>query len=176
MTIDGVGEWATASIAVGDGNQLRLLQQIDFPNSLGLLYATMTAYCGFRVNGGEGKLMGLAPYGKPRYADLIREKLIRVFPDGSFALQPDYFAFGISNRMHTRQLEQLLGFPPREPESEIESCYEDLAASIQCVTGERVVDIARHARELTGCSQLCLAGRCGLELRRQQRAVGTEDF
>lgn len=162
LTIDGVGEWCTTTIGYGQQQRLKLLREINFPDSLGLLYGTFTAYCGFRVNGGEGKLMGLAPYGQPVYADLICEKLLHSFADGSFRLNPDYFRFGVSDQMHAPRLERLLGFPPRPPESALDQVYCDLAASVQKVTEQHVVELARVTQDLTGSRRLCLAGGVAL--------------
>ena len=162
LTIDGVGEWATTSIARGSGEEIQVLKEIHYPHSLGLLYSAFTWFCGFKVNSGEYKLMGLAPYGRPRYADRIREKLISVKPDGSYRLDMDHFAFLDENVMTNERFHELFDGPPRRPESQITRREMDVAASIQQVTEEVVLGLARHAREATGMSSLCLAGGVAL--------------
>jgi carbamoyltransferase len=163
LTCDGVGEWATTTLGVGEGNDLQILKEIRFPHSLGLLYSAMTYFCGFKVNSGEYKLMGLAPYGKPRYADVIREHLINVKPDGSFRLDLKYFEFTRTmNRLTNDAFHALFGGPPREPESRVTRREMDLAASIQLVTEEVVARLCVHLRELTGKANLCLAGGVAL--------------
>jgi carbamoyltransferase len=160
VTIDAVGEYTTTSISVGAGNQLDPVLRQDFPHSLGLLYSAFTDYCGFKVNSGEYKLMGLAPYGKPRYAGLIREHLVKIGEDGAFRLNLDYFAFlrPGAKRIVSPSFDALLGRPRRDPESEIDEFYADMAASIQQVFEEAVVKIARYAGAVTGMRKLCLAG------------------
>jgi len=162
LTMDGVGEWTTTSIAVGEGHDLRILKEMRFPDSLGLLYSAMTYFCGFRVNSGEYKLMGLAPYGEPKYADLIRENLIDIKDDGSFRLNMDYFGYLDDMVMTSKKFNTLFGGPPRPMESPITTREMDLARSIQVVTEEAVLALARHARELTGKKNLCLAGGVAL--------------
>ncbi|MEY3015361.1 MAG: hypothetical protein RIT45_4096, partial [Pseudomonadota bacterium] len=162
LTLDGVGEWACATLSVGEGNKLRILEQLDFPHSLGLLYSAVTYFCGFKVNSGEYKLMGLAPYGKPVYADLIRDKLLDIKEDGSFRLRMEYFGYLDDLKMTNDRFAELFGGPARDPESRITRREMDLAASIQAVTEELVLKIARHARELTGKRYLCLAGGVAL--------------
>jgi carbamoyltransferase len=163
LTCDGVGEWATTTLGVGEGSDLRILKEIRFPHSLGLLYSAFTYYCGFKVNSGEYKLMGLAPYGKPRYADQIREHLIAVKPDGSFRLNLEYFEYTRSMRRLTNDaFHALFDGPPREPESRITRREMDLAASIQLVTEEVVSKLCHHLRDLTGKRNLCLAGGVAL--------------
>ena len=162
LTLDGVGEWSTATLGVGEGNRLRLLQEIRFPHSLGLLYSAFTYFCGFRVNSGEYKLMGLAPYGRPLYAEGIREHLLDLRDDGSFRLDTSYFDYLGGLRMTNDRFHALFGGPPREPESPITQREMDVAASIQLVTEEIVLRIARHAREVTGKRHLCLAGGVAL--------------
>ncbi|MBI4514607.1 MAG: carbamoyltransferase [Deltaproteobacteria bacterium] len=162
LTLDGVGEWATGSIAVGAGETIRTLKETCFPHSLGLLYSAFTYFCGFKVNSGEYKLMGLAPYGTPRYADLIREHLIAVKPDGSFRLNLDYFGYLDSDVMTNERFAALFGGPPRRRETRITRREMDLAASVQQVTEEVVLRMAGHARELTGMRDLCLAGGVAL--------------
>ena len=162
LTMDGVGEWATASIGVGDGAKLELIEQLDFPHSLGLLYSAFTGFTGFRVNSGEYKLMGLAPYGHPRYTDLILDKLLDLKDDGSFRLKMDYFAYLSDLQMTNEKFAALFGGPARAPESPIMPREMDIARSVQEVTEEIVLRMARHAREITGKSNLCLAGGVAL--------------
>jgi len=163
LTCDGVGEWATTTLGVGEGADLRILKEIRFPHSLGLLYSAMTYFCGFKVNSGEYKLMGLAPYGKPRYADRIYEHLIAVKPDGSFRLNLKYFEHTRTMRRLTNdEFHELFDGPPRQPESRITRREMDLAASIQLVTEEVITKLCVHLRELTGKENLCLAGGVAL--------------
>ncbi|GMU23302.1 MAG: carbamoyltransferase [Phycisphaerae bacterium] len=162
LTIDGVGEWTTSAWGVGEGNRLRLSQEIRFPHSLGLLYSAFTYYCGFRVNSGEYKLMGLAPYGEPRYVDQILEHLIDLKPDGSFRLNMDYFNYCTGLTMTSRRFHRLFGGPPRVPESEMTQRTCDIARSIQQVTEEIVLGMGRHVHERTGQRYLCLAGGVAL--------------
>jgi carbamoyltransferase len=162
LTLDGVGEWATTTVGVGEGERLALLHEIPFPHSLGLLYSAFTYFTGFRVNSGEYKLMGLAPYGEPRYADLIREHLIDLRDDGSFRLNQEYFGYLDSLRMTNRRFEALFGGPPRRPETPITQRERDLARSVQEVTEEAVLRLARFARRETGKRHLCLAGGVAL--------------
>ncbi|BAJ28718.1 MULTISPECIES: carbamoyltransferase [Kitasatospora] len=162
LCVDGVGEWATTTLWHGRGGSLDALAEIRFPHSLGLLYSAFTYFCGFKVDSGEYKLMGLAPYGKPRYAELIRERLIDVKPDGSFRLDMRYFAYLRGEVMTGKGFEQLFGGPRRMPESPLTEREFDLAASVQQVTEEVVLKLARTARERTGESRLCLAGGVAL--------------
>lgn len=162
LTMDGVGEWATTSLARGRGNQIELTRELRFPHSLGLLYSAFTYFSGFRVNSGEYKLMGLAPYGRPIHADTIREHLIDVRPDGSFRLDMRYFDYGHGLRMTSPKFHQLFGRRPRRPETPIEQLDMDLAASIQVVTEEVVLRTARFLHETTGETNLCLAGGVAL--------------
>ncbi len=162
LTIDGVGEWATTTWGVGRGNKLELLGEILFPHSLGLLYSAFTQFCGFKVNSGEYKLMGLAPYGEPTYAEQIRRDLIDVRDDGSYALNLDHFGFLTQNRMVGRGFERLFGGPARKPESPLTQREMDLARSIQVVTEEVMLRLARHVHDKTGLKQLCLAGGVAL--------------
>lgn len=162
LTVDGVGEWATTTIGIGQGNEVTLLKELRFPHSLGLLYSAFTAYCGFRINSGEYKLMGLAPYGEPKYVATIYEHLVEVKPDGSLRLNLDYFQFLRSFRMTNEKFHRLFGGPPREPETPIEQRHMDVARSIQVVTEEVMLRLARHAREVTGKKNLCLAGGVAL--------------
>src|SRR5262245_49338798 len=169
LTVDGVGEWATASLGVGEGETLRMLKQISFPHSLGLLYSAFTHFTGFKVNSGEYKLMGLAPYGQGRYTQLILDHLIDIREDGSFRLDMDYFGYLDELTMTNRRFEELFGRPAREPEAPITSQDMDIARSIQEVTEEVMLRMARHARKETGKPYLCLAGgvavNCGANAR-----------
>ena len=162
LAVDGVGEWATTSLSVGEGERLEMLAQIDFPHSLGLLYSAFTYYCGFKVNSGEYKLMGLAPYGEPRYESLIRDHLIEFAPDGSYRLDLSYFGYLDSDVMTNERFDDLFGAPARTPESPIERRHMDLAASIQVVTEDAMRGLAHHARAATGATNLCLAGGVAL--------------
>lgn len=162
LTIDGVGEWATTTIGSGQANEIRLLKELRFPHSLGLLYSAFTDYCGFRINSGEYKLMGLAPYGQPKYVDAIYRELLDVKPDGSFWLNLDYFDFLRGTTMANQRFHDLFGGPPRGPEAKLEQRHMDVARSAQAVTEEILLRLARHAREITGERQLCLAGGVAL--------------
>ena len=162
LTLDGVGEWDTAAIGAGQGRELELLQTLSFPSSPGLLYSAFTAQCGFRVNSGEYKLMGLAPYGEPRYERAIRDHLIDLREDGSFALNLEYFNYCQGLTMTSRRFDRLFDGPPRKPESPLTRREADLAASIQVVIEDIVLRMAGTARRLTGQSRLCLAGGVAL--------------
>ncbi len=162
LTVDGVGEWATTMIARGDGNALSFLEELRFPHSLGLLYSAFTSYCGFRINSGEYKLMGLAPYGEPRYAAEIRDRLLSLHDDGSFRLNLDYFDFLRRDRMTNDRFHRAFGGPPRGPDEPVTARHCDLARSIQAVTEETMLRLARRARDVTGSSRLCLAGGVAL--------------
>lgn len=162
LTIDGVGEWTTTSIGAGKGSSIEIFEEIRFPHSLGLLYSAFTYYTGFRVNSGEYKLMGLAPYGVPRYRQLILDQLIDLKPDGSFRLNILYFDYCTGLRMTNQRFADLFGQPPRGPESELTQFHMDIAASIQAVTEEAVVGLTRRAAERTGLSNLCMAGGVAL--------------
>ncbi|MEE3330336.1 MAG: carbamoyltransferase [Myxococcota bacterium] len=162
LTLDGVGEWATGSIAVGRGNKIEMLQELRFPHSLGLLYSAFTYFTGFRVNSGEYKLMGLAPYGEPIYADKIMDNMIDLREDGSFRMDMSYFAYCYNDVMTAPKMDKLFDGPPRSAESAITQREMDIAASIQVVTEEIVLKIARHAHEKTGMKNLCLAGGVAL--------------
>lgn len=162
LTMDGVGEWCTTSIGMGTGNRLELISEIHFPHSLGLLYSALTYYTGFRVNSGEYKLMGLAPYGVPRFVQTIRDHLIDLKSDGSFWLNQDYFNYATGLTMTSRKFDALFGGPPRKPEDALTQREMDIAASIQHVTEEAVLGLARAARRETGQSHLCLAGGVAL--------------
>lgn len=162
LTLDGVGEWSTTSVGVGRGARVELFEEIDYPHSLGLLYSAFTYYCGFKVNSGEYKLMGLAPYGRPRYAQTIRDHLIDIKPDGSYRLNLDYFGYIDGMTMTSARFESLFGGAARNPESRITRREMDLAASIQAVTTEVVLALARHARKETGAKNVVLAGGVAL--------------
>jgi carbamoyltransferase len=162
LTIDGVGEWATATIAVAEGNRLQLLEQLAFPHSLGLLYSAFTYFTGFTVNSDEYKLMGLAPYGDGTYTDLIKDELLDIKEDGSFRLNMEYFGYLDSLVMTSRKFETLFGSPPRKPETPITRREMDMARSVQEVTEEIVLRMANHARVRTGKEYLCLAGGVAL--------------
>jgi len=162
VTLDGVGEWTTASWGVGRGNEVRLHKEIQFPHSLGLLYSAFTYYTGFKVNSGEYKVMGLAPYGEPRYADLILDKLLDLKDDGSFWLDQRYFNYCAGLTMTNRRFHRLFGEPPRRAESPLTQRHMDLAASVQRVTEEVMLRIARHVHAQTGLKHLCLAGGVSL--------------
>jgi carbamoyltransferase len=162
LTLDGVGEWATGSIAMGRGNRIEMLKELRFPHSLGLLYSAMTYFTGFRVNSGEYKLMGLAPYGEPIYRDVILDKLLDLKDDGSFRLDMSYFGYCNDDVMTSKKMEGLFGGPPRKAESEITQREMDIAASIQVVTEEIVLKIARYAHQLTGATKLTMAGGVAL--------------
>lgn len=162
LTIDGVGEWTTTSFGVGEGNQLHLDCELKFPHSLGLLYSAFTYYTGFRVNSGEYKLMGLAPYGEPKYVDLIKEKLIDIKEDGSFKLNMDFFDYCVGLTMTNSKFHKLFGGPPRKPETEIRPKDMDIARSIQEVTEEIILKIANHVFAVTKKDYLCLAGGVAL--------------
>jgi len=162
LTFDGVGEWATASYGTGKGNRIELSHVINFPHSLGLLYSAFTYYTGFRVNSGEYKLMGLAPYGEPKYADIIRRELIDIKEDGSFRLNMDYFPYGYDTVMVNRKFEALFGRPARQPETPISELDMDVAASIQKVTEEVMLKAANHVHRETGMKHLVLAGGVAL--------------
>jgi len=162
LTFDGVGEWATASFGVGRGNRIELSHELRFPHSLGLLYTAFTYYTGFKVNADEYKLMGLAPYGEPSYADLILEHLVDLKDDGSFRLDMSYFNYAAGLTMTSEKFHALLGGPPREPESEITKRHMDVAASIQKVTEEVMLRAVRHVHAKTGMRNLCLSGGVAL--------------
>ncbi|HOO76607.1 MAG TPA: carbamoyltransferase [bacterium] len=176
LTIDGVGEWATTSFGVGKDNRLTLMAEIDFPHSLGLLYAAFTYYCGFKVNSGEYKLMGLAPYGRPRFAPLIKEKMVDIKPDGSFRLNLDYFDYMVGNRMTNAAFHDLFGAPPRRSEDYIDQHYMDCAASIQEVTEEIMLKMVKNIHERTGMDNLCMAGGVALNCTANGRILREGPF
>ncbi|MFT4640813.1 MAG: carbamoyltransferase [Verrucomicrobiales bacterium] len=162
LTVDGVGEWATTTWGVGKGNKIELQHELRFPHSLGLLYSAFTFYCGFRVNSGEYKLMGLAPYGEPKYVDRIAGKVIRVLEDGSFRLDMNYFNYCQGLTMTNKAFEELMGQPRRASETDLSQFYMDVAASIQVVTEDIMLKIGRHIQKETGMKKLCLAGGVAL--------------
>jgi len=162
LTMDGVGEWATSSLGMGSGSRLDMLSELKFPHSIGLLYSAFTYFCGFKVNSGEYKLMGLAPYGEPKYVGLIRDKLVHVCEDGSIRLDMDYFDFADRLTMTGTLFVRLFGGPARAPESKLTQREMDLARSIQDVTEEIVLKMARHAKKTTGAKYLCMAGGVAL--------------
>jgi carbamoyltransferase len=162
LTMDGVGEWATTSLALGSGNKLTVKNEIHFPHSLGLLYSAITYYIGFKVNSGEYKVMGLAPYGEPIYAELIKRCLIDIKEDGSFHLDMSYFDYCTDLKMTNKKFDDLFGAPPRKSESILTQREMDIASSIQAVTEEIVVKLARGIKKSTGLKNLCLAGGVAL--------------
>jgi len=162
LTMDGVGEWATASWGTGSGNSLDIRQELHFPHSLGLLYTAFTYYTGFRVNSGEYKVMGLAPYGEPRYVHVILDELMDLKEDGSFRLNMKYFNYCQGLTMTSRRFHDLFGGPPRKPEGELTQRDMDLAASVQAVAEEVMLRTARYVRRQTGMRHLCLAGGVAL--------------
>ncbi len=162
LTVDGVGEWATTSYGVGRDNKINLMAELRFPHSLGLLYSAFTYYTGFKVNSGEYKVMGLAPYGEPKYADLIFNELMDLKPDGSFKLNLKYFDYCVGLKMTNGRFNKLFDGPPRKPESVVTQREMDLARSVQVVTEEVILRIARHIHKETGQKYLCLAGGVAL--------------
>jgi len=162
LTIDGVGEWATSSIGIGQGHKITLLKELRYPDSLGLLYSAFTYYTGFKVNSGEYKVMGLAPYGNPRYVGEIKDKLLEIREDGSLRMNHEYFSYSQGLRMTNGAFDKLFGGPPREPESQITQREMDLARSIQVITEEVMLKMANQARRETQAKYLCLAGGVAL--------------
>lgn len=162
LTLDGVGEWTTTSLAIGEGKKLTVVKAIHFPHSLGLLYSAFTYYTGFKVNAGEYKVMGLAPYGTPKYAEIIKEKLLKIASDGSFQLDMSYFNYPTGLTMTTKKFNTLFGGPPRKPEADLTQKEMDLAASVQKVTEDIVIAIAKNIALETGQKNLCLAGGVAL--------------
>ena len=176
LTMDGVGEWTTTSLAHGNGNSLEVLKEIHFPHSLGLLYSAFTYYTGFKVNSGEYKVMGLAPYGEPRYAKAIREHLIDIKDDGSFRINLEYFDYCTGLRMTNERFDALFGGPPRSPESRLGQKEMDLAASVQAVTEEVVLKLASSVAKATGERNLCLAGGVALNCVANGKLLRTGAF
>tara|TARA_X000000950_G_scaffold262496_1_gene333830 strand:- start:1785 stop:3608 length:1824 start_codon:yes stop_codon:yes gene_type:complete len=162
FTADGVGEWATTTIAIGNNNKISMKKEINFPNSLGLLYSAFTYYCGFRVNSGEYKLMGLAPFGKPKYAKLIKKNLIDIKKDGSFRLDQSFFDYATGFQMTNKKFDKLFGMPARKPESKINKFYMDIASSIQNVTEEVLLKILKSLKNEYKIENLCMAGGVAL--------------
>lgn len=162
VTVDGVGEWSTASIGFGRGNDLKIIKTQNYPHSLGFLYSTLTAFCGFKVNSGEYKFMGLAPYGEPRFYESMRQNLIKLKEDGSFFLNLDFFSFATGNTMYSRKIGKLFDIGPRLPESEIEQVHCDIAASTQKLLEEIFLGIATYASKVSPSKNLCLAGGVAL--------------
>jgi carbamoyltransferase len=162
LTMDGVGEWATSSVGVGKGNEITLLEELRFPDSLGLLYSAFTYYTGFKVNSGEYKVMGLAPYGEPKYVSLIKEKLVEIRDDGSLRMNHEYFGYSHGLRMTNGAFSRLFGSPPREPESNLTQKEMDLARSIQVITEEVMLKMAGYVHRKTGMKKLCMAGGVAL--------------
>jgi carbamoyltransferase len=179
LTVDGVGEWASSSIGVGRDHEITLLKELRFPDSLGLLYSAFTYYTGFKVNSGEYKVMGLAPYGEPKYVGLIKDKLVDIRDDGSLKMNHEYFSYSQGLRMTNRALDGLFGGPPRKLDAKLTQREMDLACSIQMITEEVVLKMARHVHKLTGLGKLCMAGGVALNCvanGRILREVPFEDF
>ncbi len=176
LTFDGVGEWATASHGVGRGNRITLTHELRFPHSLGMLYSAFTYFCGFEVNSGEYKLMGLAPFGEPKYVELILDRLIDVKRDGSFRMDMRYFNYWRGLTMTSRAFDRLFGGPPRRPDAPLGQREMDLAASVQKVTEQIVVRAAQHLHEQTGLQNLCLAGGVALNCVSNARALRDGPF
>jgi len=176
LTIDGVGEWATSSIGIGRGNEITLLKELRFPDSLGLLYSAFTYYTGFKVNSGEYKVMGLAPYGEPKYVSLIKDKLAEVREDGSIRMNHQYFSYSQGLRMTNGAFDGIFGGRPREPESKITQREMDLARSIQVITEEVMLKMARHVHKETGMKRLCMAGGVALNCVANGRILRESPF
>jgi len=176
MTLDGVGEWATATQGVGENGKITLLNEIRFPHSLGLLYSAFTYFLGFKVNSAEYKVMGLAPYGEPKYYDTIMNNLVHVAEDGSFQINMDYFAYDYGLTMTDGRFSELFGIPVREAESELEQVHKDLAASVQKVTEEIVLRQARDLSRRTGMTNLCMAGGVALNCVANGRVIRETPF
>jgi len=176
ITLDGVGEWTTASYGTGAGNRITLTDELRFPHSLGLLYSAFTYFCGFKVNSGEYKLMGLAPYGEPKYADLIEKNLIDIKPDGSFRMDMSFFNYCSGLTMTSSKFAKLFGGRPRKPETPIGQREMDLAASVQKVTEKILLRIARHVHDKTGMKDLCLAGGVALNCVANGRLLAEGPF
>src|SRR5216683_6311802 len=176
LTIDGVGEWATSSIGVGKGNEITLLKELRFPDSLGLLYSAFTYYTGFRVNSGEYKVMGLAPYGEPKYVSLIKDKLAEVRDDGSIRMNHEFFSYSQGLRMTNRAFDRIFDGRPRRPDSKITQREMDLASSIQAITEEAMLKMVGYVHRETGLTKLCMAGgvAVGIALAIWHRYLGKE--
>lgn len=162
LAVDGVGEWATTTFAHGKGKDIEFLKQVNFPHSLGLLYSAFTYYTGFKVNSGEYKVMGLAPYGEPKYVDAILENVVDLRDDGSFWMDPSFFNFMQGLTMTSKKFDELFGGPPRKPETQISQREMDLAASVQVVTEKAMLKMAQHAKDITGAKHLVMAGGVAL--------------
>ncbi|MBA4251893.1 MAG: hypothetical protein C0425_03785 [Chlorobiaceae bacterium] len=162
LTMDGVGEWTTSSYGIGNGNKIEIIADIKFPHSLGLLYSAITYYTGFKVNSGEYKIMGLAPYGDPKYVDLMKKHLVEIKDDGSFKMNMDYFNYCAGLTMTNKKFDKLFGGPPRVPETKLTQKEMDLAASVQVITEEIVMKMGTHIQKETGLKNLCLAGGVAL--------------
>jgi carbamoyltransferase len=158
LTVDGVGEWSTTTIARGEQNGIEMIEHIEFPNSLGLLYSAFTRYCGFKINSGEYKLMGLSPYGTARFRELITTEVVHLAPDGSFSLNPRLFSYLDGMETYNKEFEQLFGEPTRDPEQPLTRFHADVAASIQSVLDDALIGLARRAVSQAGCDDLVLAG------------------
>ena len=160
LTVDGVGEWATTTMGIGEGNNIKLLKEIHFPHSIGLLYSTVTAYLGFKVNNDEYKVMGLAAYGEPSYYDKFK-KILEIKEDGSYKLDMSYFVYHYKEKMPSKKFIEEFG-PARTPESKMEKRFQDIAASVQKITEEAVIKMLKHLHDTTGCENVCLAGGVAL--------------
>src|SRR5512135_3144010 len=171
LTIDGVGEWATASYGVGKGTDVTMLKEIRFPHSLGLLYSAFTYYLGFKVNSAEYKVMGLAPYGKPVHFDRIMKEMVHLLPDGSFKLDMKYFSYDHGLRMTNEAFDEFFGGPPRKPEAWMNEREFDIAASVQRVCEEVVLHMVRHLHQETGLTRLCMAGGVALNCVANGRVI-----
>ncbi|PIU41106.1 MAG: hypothetical protein COS99_07150 [Candidatus Omnitrophica bacterium CG07_land_8_20_14_0_80_42_15] len=176
LTIDGVGEWDTATCGMGKNNEIELLEELSFPHSLGLLYSAFTYYVGFKVNSGEYKLMGLAPYGEPKYVNAILNNLLDLKEDGSFRLNMKYFNYCTGLRMINKKFCDLFGAPPRKSETKMQKIYMDVARSIQYVTEEILLRMARHVHQITGSDKLCLAGGVALNCVANGRIIRETPF
>ena len=176
LVMDGVGEWATTSVMLGEGHTIRPLKELHFPHSLGLLYSAFTSYCGFKVNDGEYKLMGLAPYGEPRFAERIKQHLITIADDGSFSLNMRYFNYATDLQMTSPHFHELFGQPPHQAEQAITAFEMDLAASIQQVTEEIILKLSRAIREEYQIEQLCLAGGVALNCVANGKLLNSKQF
>jgi carbamoyltransferase len=164
LTVDGVGEWTTTSIFKGSSSTIEPIEQVEYPNSLGMLYSAFTLFCGFKINSGEYKLMGLAPYGTPRFLDKILTEVLHLEKDGSYVLNPKYFSYMTSPRTYNKLFEELFGLPTRKPNDPLTKDYADIAASIQEATNLVMLALARRAKDSTGSSNLCLAGGVALNV------------
>jgi len=176
LTLDGVGEWATSSIGIGRGNEISLLKELRFPDSLGLLYSAFTYYTGFKVNSGEYKVMGLAPYGEPKYVALIRDKLVEIRDDGSLRMNHEYFGYAHGLKMTSRAFSKLFGDAPRKPESKLTQREMDLARSIQVITEEVMLKMAAYAYRETKAKKLCMAGGVALNCVGNGRVLRESQF